>query len=285
MIAGAVLVGMLVAATGAALLAAGSGRRSPLVAHEAVGETRSSAPPRWFASAWPALAPGPSAEEAWPRVQLGAVLSAAVVAVSHPEVLAVGAGLLAVAPTMARLRAASRRRRPLADLPAAVDALVAALAAGASPLRAVASVAGGEASADLGRVVRTVDRGSTLQEALDRWATAHPRADARLVADAVALAGTRGGSLVEALRGVGDTLRDREAVARETRALAAQARMSAQVLVVAPVGFAGLMAVADPGVRHVLTATPLGWACAVVGLLLDLAGWRWMRAVTARVAS
>lgn len=268
-------VGVLVAAVGGSTVAA----FRPRVGLAGTLRARALAAPGWFRSAVVMLSPDRDADAAWPWTVAAVVVSACVAAAFVPGLLvvfALGVGAVAL---LGRVRAAARVRRPLGDLPAAVDALVAALAAGASPRQAVEVVAAGSASGDLGRAVRLMERGLPLQASLDRWASFHARTDAALVSDALALAGQSGGSLVGALRGVGDTLRDREALAREASALATQARLSAVVLVVAPVGFAALAATLDAGVRRVLLGTPLGWTCLAVGALLDLIGARWMRLV------
>ncbi len=273
------VVGLLVFLVGVASLG---------VSHASSGaQARRSSPvlktPEWFRSGWALLDPGRDPDAAWPWAVAAAVVVACGAAAVAPGLIVLGLVGLGAPSLVGRLRAMTALRRPLADLPAAVDALVAALATGASPRRALESAAGGSASADLGRAVRLVERGLPLQAALDRWALAHPRSGAALVADSLALAGRSGGSLVDALRGVGETLRDREAVAREARALATQARLSAVVLVIAPIAFAAAAAALDPAVRRILLETPLGWACLVVGAVLDLIGARWMRAVVDRV--
>lgn len=116
---------------------------------------------------------------------------------------------------------------------------------------------------------------------MDRWAVERPGTGVGLVADALALAGHSGGSQADALLGVAGTLRERQALGREVRALGSQARASAAVLVVTPIGFAAVVALVDPRIRHVLLATPLGWACLATGLLLDAMGAAWMRRLLA----
>jgi tight adherence protein B len=96
------------------------------------------------------------------------------------------------------------------------------------------------------------------------------------------LAGDAGGSVASVLDGVTDTLRDRIALEREVAALSSQARASAAVLVVAPVVFAVLAAVADPRVARVLLGSPLGWACLAAGAALDGVGALWMARLVGR---
>jgi tight adherence protein B len=129
-------------------------------------------------------------------------------------------------------------------------------------------------------IVTEAARGSALAAAVDRWAVAAPGEGARLAAAALALGAELGGAAAAALDGVAATLRDRNAVRREIRALSSQARASALVIVVAPVGFTMIMALADPATLRFLVATPIGLACLTGGLVLDGLGAWWMHRIT-----
>jgi len=92
-----------------------------------------------------------------------------------------------------------------------------------------------------------------------------------------------GGDLACAMEEVAATLRHRVGGRQETKALAAQARLSAMVVAVAPLVFTVLAGVTDPAVIGFLLGTPAGWACLVAGLGLDVVGALWMRRITASV--
>lgn len=173
-----------------------------------------------------------------------------------------------------------------AGLPEAVDAVAAAVRSGRSVHDGVA-VAAEEApsrlAAELGRIGEDTARGLPIATALDRWAAASTEPGAGLVASAVGLTAATGGDVAAALGGAADTLRERRALTREIRALSSQARLSAAVVAVAPLGFAGLASVADGDTARFLLATPAGGACLAVGLGLDLLGWRWMGRIAASV--
>lgn len=180
---------------------------------------------------------------------------------------------------------ARRGRGPAAleaALPPVLEATARGLRAGASLPVALASAAAGAAPAvapDLAPVV-SGSAGDGLVAALDRWADGRPLPGVRLAAAALALAAEVGGGGARALDGVALTLRQRQASAGEVRALATQARLSAVVLTVAPLLFAGLAAAADPRTASVLLRSPLGQGCLAVGLLLDAAGAAWMARIT-----
>ena len=65
------------------------------------------------------------------------------------------------------------------------------------------------------------------------------------------------------------------------RALSSQARASAVVIGLAPLGFAVLAAMVDPASIHFLVGTPIGIACLVVGVVLDGVGAAWMHRLAA----
>ncbi len=96
------------------------------------------------------------------------------------------------------------------------------------------------------------------------------------------VASETGGATAAVIDGVADTLRDRVALEREVAALSSQARASAVLLVVAPIVVAVLAAVADDRIASFLFGSPAGWACIVVGLLLDAVGAVWMRITVER---
>src|SRR5690606_2841281 len=91
-----------------------------------------------------------------------------------------------------------------------------------------------------------------------------------------------GGEVARAVDGVAASLRERREVRGELVALATQARTSAMLLVVAPLGFAGLMSTVEPGAIRFLLGTPLGLLCLAAGLALDAAGGWWMQRIVGR---
>src|SRR5439155_897231 len=82
----------------------------------------------------------------------------------------------------------------------------------------------------------------------------------------IALAAESGGAAARAIDGVGETLRANLAVAAEVRAQSAQARLSALVIALAPLGFGALAAGTDRQTADFLFRTPIGLGCLVVGL-------------------
>ena len=188
---------------------------------------------------------------------------------------------------MAPLLRARADRRVERDLPDVLDAVARALRSGSSLRRAVDEAGGavaGPLGDDLARVRRSLDGGTPLGDALERWAAARALAGVRLAVAALALGAETGGASAQAVDGVAATLRTNLAIAAEVRALSSQARLSALVIALAPVAFSLLAFTTDPATASFLLRTPLGLGCLASGLALDAAGWLWMRSLTAAVA-
>ena len=124
--------------------------------------------------------------------------------------------------------------------------------------------------------------GRVLIDAVEDW-MADRRPARVLVGTSLQLAARSGGAVAPVLDGVADSLRDRLLLTREVTALSSQARASAAVLIIAPIGFALLMAMMDPRVARTQFASPLGWICTAGGLVLDLIGAVWMSRMIGRV--
>ena len=223
------------------------------------------------------------AAAAWAGVAAALLAAVVVGPVVVALVSAVGA-VVVVGVRHERRRSAQRRADAL--IPGFLDELARRLRAGRS-LRSAVEEAGAVTAAPLGPglVARLVGRPSASRSARASTRSPPPRRSPslRLVVAALDLATHTGASQVQAVEGVATTLRDRLALGAEVRALASQARASAAVLVVAPVAFAIVIALADPSTAHFLFATPIGLLCLAAGLGLDAVGAWWMRRLTAAV--
>jgi len=188
-----------------------------------------------------------------------------------------------VAAVADRWRRRSEVAREADALPDVVDAIARGLRTGAPAPAAISDAAANappRLRAGLDAVVTAIRRGVPTSVAVDRWAAGAELEGAELLAAAMAVTGAAGGEPSRALTGVADTLRDRRALRREVRALSSQARLSASVIAVAPIVFAVVAAGLDRSTAAFLLASPLGWACVVVGVGLDVVGWSWMDRIT-----
>ncbi len=199
-------------------------------------------------------------------------------------VLAVLALLASVVGPPVALHATRERRDRRIDreLPALLEAVARSLRSGTSLVAALQEAASepGAAADDLAAVLDRVERGCPLGEALDRWTDRRPQPGVRLAVGVLALAGESGGSPARSVDGVAATLRERNEVEREVRALATQARTSAAVVTIAPLAFAALGLLGDGGATRWLLHTRPGVGCLLAGLTLDGVGAWWMLRLT-----
>ena len=215
----------------------------------------------------------------WLTAMAGAV--AAGLVLGGPALALLAAGALAIA-GLAGLRA--HRGRADADLeralPAALEAVARGLRSGASLNQALNEAAGatqGRLGAELHQVTGEAGHGAGLVGALDRLALRRPLPGVRLAVAALCLGVETGGAQARAVDGVAVTMRERLAVGAEVQALSSQARVSALVIGVAPLGFGAFAAATDPRHAQFLLHTPLGLTFVTFGLVLDGLGWLWMQ--------
>jgi tight adherence protein B len=173
-------------------------------------------------------------------------------------------------------------RRVAASVPDLLERLAAELRAGGTVATGLATVAAGDTALapDITRVETRVQLGASLGHALQEWASERKAAGVDATAGALALTASVGGRASDALDALASSLRARLAVVAEARALSAQARYSAWVIGVAPLAYMGASAVIDPRSIHALVGTNLGRLCAVAGIVLEVLGAVWMRAIT-----
>jgi tight adherence protein B len=175
----------------------------------------------------------------------------------------------------------SRRRARFTDqLGDSLQLLAGGLRTGYGLIQAIDSVAR-EADAptceEFRRVVIEHRLGRDLSESLRGVSQRMGNDDFEWVVQAIAIHRDVGGDLAEVLDNVGDTIRDRNRIRRQVRALSAEGRLSAGVLFVLPFAVGAVVAVSNPGYLGELTGRTggrvmLGAASVLMGL-----GGLWLR--------
>lgn len=185
------------------------------------------------------------------------------------------------APTMIVRRRNRRRDQATQErLAEAVSLIASAMRSGRSLQQAI-ELAATELDPLLGSTFRRLaDRiglGDPMDEAIDAWAGDVGGPDARLVAGVLKLHRRTGGSLAVSLENLAGTLRDRRASSRELESLTAQARLSATILGLLPIGFFLFLSAIARRDLEVAYETPTGLAAIAVGFGLQGAAYVWIR--------
>jgi tight adherence protein B len=170
-------------------------------------------------------------------------------------------------------------RRCAAELPVALELVASELRTGGTVMGALGALGSGEGplTAEFARINRRCALGAPLDRALAAWAGERSDPGVSSAAGALVVAATTGGRAAEALDGLASSLRDRSEIAAEARALSAQARLSAIVVGSLPLAYLAACAVLDPRQVGLLTRTPFGLTCLVVGLTLEALAALWIR--------
>jgi tight adherence protein B len=176
---------------------------------------------------------------------------------------------------------ASRRQAAFADqLDDSLQLMAGSLRAGHSLLRAVDSVASeadAPTSEEFARIVNETRVGRDLNDALDEVAERMGSEDFVWVAQAIAIHREVGGNLAEVLDAVGHTIRERNAIRRQVKALSAEGKLSAIVLMALPFGVTGFISMTSPGYIAKFTESLIGYAMLAVAGVMLLIGGLWLR--------
>ena len=127
----------------------------------------------------------------------------------------------------------------------------------------------------LEQVNRSLRCGGTLEAALARAAVDGP--DERLVVQTLLACCRSGGRLAAPVERAALVLRERRTWQQERHAQSAQARLSALVMTLLPLGFALWGAASSARVRSAYGSSSAVIICTCAGLGLNAVGWWWMR--------
>jgi tight adherence protein B len=198
--------------------------------------------------------------------------------------LLLGVALLALVPLGAKLLLkfrVSRRQAAFADqLDDSLQLMAGSLRAGHSLLRAVDSVASeadAPTSEEFARIVNETRVGRDLNDALDEVAERMGSEDFVWVAQAIAIHREVGGNLAEVLDAVGHTIRERNAIRRQVKALSAEGKLSAIVLMALPFGVTGFISMSNPAYLAKFTQSLTGYAMLAAAAVMLLVGGLWLK--------
>ena len=188
-----------------------------------------------------------------------------------------------IAPPLVLSYLAKRRARKFEQqLPDVLTLVASSLSTGFSlpqALDAVSRDVAQPAAKEFSRAMAETRIGSDIEDALERMADRMDSKNMHWAAMAIQIQRKVGGNLGETLRTTAMTLREREALFRHVRALSAEGRLSAGILIALPIGIFLWMLKVNFEYVSMLWQSLIGIAMVVMALILMVIGIFWMRKV------
>jgi tight adherence protein B len=176
-----------------------------------------------------------------------------------------------------------RRARFEAQLGDTLTMVSGGLRAGHSVLRAIDAVAQ-EASeptaTEFSRVVNETRLGRDLQDSLNDVSLRMKSEDFNWMAQAIEINREVGGDLAEVFDQVGETIRERAQIKGTVKALSAEGKLSAIILMALPVLLFILIGLANPKYSGQLTSHPVGWMLIGIAIVMMTIGGLWIRKIS-----
>jgi tight adherence protein B len=178
---------------------------------------------------------------------------------------------------------AGRRRTKFANqLDETLQLMAGGLRAGHSLLRAI-DAAGDESDAptseEFSRIINETRLGRDLGDALDDASHRMRSIDFSWVAQAIAIHREVGGNLADVLDQVGRTIRERNQVRGQVKALSAEGKISALILMALPFVLSGILLVISPGYMNPMFEHPLGLVMIAVSAVMLVLGGLWLKKI------
>lgn len=180
-------------------------------------------------------------------------------------------------------RTQKRRTRFEAQLGDTLTMMSGSLRAGHSVLRAIDAVAQEShepTSTEFSRVVNETRLGRDLQLSLADVSQRMQSEDFNWMAQALEINREVGGDLAEVLDQVGETIRERAQIKGQVKALSAEGKLSAIILIALPILLFILIGLVNPGYMGALTGHPIGWVLIAIAVVLMVIGGLWIRKIS-----
>ncbi|MGN7147771.1 type II secretion system F family protein [Arthrobacter sp. SAFR-179] len=198
----------------------------------------------------------------------------------------VGVLLALLAPFVGKLvlgfLAGKRRAAFDSQLGDTLQLLSGGLRAGHSILRAIDAAAMESqkpTSEEMRRVITETSLGRDLLAALNDTADRMKNEDFVWISQAIQINREVGGNLAEVLDQVNETIRERAEIKGHIKALAAEGKFSAYILIAMPFGIVAMLLAVSPSYMNSMFTHPLGWVMIGASFVLMTIGALWMRKI------
>ncbi|MBE0447459.1 MAG: type II secretion system F family protein [Actinobacteria bacterium] len=191
--------------------------------------------------------------------------------------------VLTIFPMLAVQIAIDRRQSRFNEmLPDTITMIAGSLRAGYSLLQAISLVADEgkpPVSVEFKRALTEARLGLPVEMALEKMARRIGSEDFYWTVLAINIQREIGGNLAEVLDIVAKTIREREGLKRHIKALTAEGRLSAYILIALPFVISVLLFVINPEYITILFSHVLGWAMVGIAAVLMVIGIFWMKKI------
>lgn len=212
---------------------------------------------------------------------LAVIARTASLSLSLPVLLGVGAAVGVVGPAIyLRWRIARRAKQIERQLSELCEVMSTMLSSGFGYMQALSTAAdqiGRPLGEEVHRFLDAVRMGSDFDRALADMRDRLASEDFEVVATALEVQRRTGGNLAEILRGVGITIRERQAFQQELRALTSRERFSAVIIAVFPLLLVSVLGLMLPEVFGRLVTEPIGRVILSIAIGMDLLGYAMAR--------
>ena len=178
--------------------------------------------------------------------------------------------------------AGKRRAKFDQQLGDTLQLLAGGLRAGHSILRAIDAAAAesqSPTSEEMRRVITETSLGRDLLASLTDTSERMKNEDFVWIAQAIQINREVGGNLAEVLDQVNETIRERSEIKGHIKALAAEGKFSAYILIAMPIGIVLMLMAVNPGYMDAMFTHPLGWAMIAASVVFMTIGSLWMRKI------
>lgn len=198
--------------------------------------------------------------------------------------LAIGAVLGIIIPrTWIKKKQKERILKFNGGLPDMVTTIVGSLRAGFSfpqALKTVVEESESPIKEEIGIVIKEMQYGSTLEDALEQLKERMPSEDLELLIQSVIIQKKVGGNLATILATIVQTIRDRNKIQRQILTLTAQGRLSGIVMGLLPLILGLALYLIEPDYIGTLFTHPVGMMMVGIGVVMGIIGFIFIRKLT-----
>lgn len=150
----------------------------------------------------------------------------------------------------------------------------------AQALRTVVDESQGPVKEEAEIVLKDMQYGSSMEDALTEWKERMPSEDLDLMIQAILIQRQIGGNLAVVLETIVQTIRDRSRIQRQVTTLTAQGRLSGMVVGLLPFVLGCVLYFIEPDYIGTLFHTPIGIGLVAAGLVSGSIGFLFIRKIT-----